>query len=58
MNMDDKTAMRIAAEAGCDPRTVLSVYEGRPSRKLTRGRIVAAAAKLKLPAPPKEKKAS
>lgn len=51
--MTDKDMMRIAAEAACDPRTVASVYDGRPSRRLVRGRIEAAAKKLKLPAPPK-----
>lgn len=47
--------MRIAAEAGCDPRTVARAYDGQPynSRKLSRSRIEEAARKLKLEPPPK-----
>lgn len=50
--MTNQDMMRIAAEAGCDPRTVASVYDRRPSRKLVRERIEAAAKKLKFPTPP------
>ena len=51
--MSDKDVMRLAGEADCDPRTVVSIYDGAPSRKRTRGRIEAAARKLRLPLPPK-----
>ena len=56
-----RDAMRLAAEAACDPRTVETVYEGRPSRRLVRERIEAAAKALNLPPPPPpadQKKAS
>lgn len=55
LRMNDRDIMRIAAEAGCDPRTVARAYDGQPynSRKLSRSRIEEAARKLKLEPPPK-----
>ena len=47
--------LKIAAEAQVDPRTVEKIYEGRASKGLVRERVIVAAKKLKLVAPPKEK---
>ena len=43
---------RIAAEAMVDHRTVTRVYSGLLTRPLVRERVVTAAKKLKMPAPP------
>lgn len=50
-----RDAMRIAAEASVDVRTVTSAYAGKELRTLTRERIVEAARKLKIELPPGEK---
>ncbi len=51
----DKQKMQIAAEASCDPRTVASIYAGKNSKGLVRGRVEEAAKKLKIASPPKER---
>lgn len=52
VRMTARDIMRIAAEAACDPRTVENVYDGRPSKRLVRERIEAAAKTLNILAPP------
>lgn len=44
--------LRIALQAGVDPRTVYAAYAGRPTRPNFHGRIAQAAQELSLPAPP------
>lgn len=51
MNRNDPTVMRLATEAGCDPRTVISALEGRPVRHLAMMRIERAAKKLRIALP-------
>lgn len=43
---------KIVAESGCDERSVAAVYNGRPTRGATWGRVRDAAVKLRLPPPP------
>jgi hypothetical protein len=44
--------VRIAAQAGVDPRTVHAAYESRPTRPSLHERVVRAARALGLPEPP------
>lgn len=52
MKLSREQVLKIAGTAIVDARTVKSVYEGRLSKPVVRDRIVEAAKKLKLPAPP------
>lgn len=52
VKLSRKDVFAIAIEAIVDPRTVTSIYEGKPSRGLVRGRVEAAAKKLRLAPPP------
>ena len=52
MKLTTKQIRQIAAEAMADHRTVARIYEGKKSHDLVRERVVEAAKKLKLPAPP------
>ena len=52
MKITKAQLLKSAGEAEVDPRTVARVYEGKPTRGLVRGRIEAAAKKLKMPAVP------
>ena len=47
--------LRVAAEALADPRTVMRVYAGAPTKKLTYKRISQTAGKLGLTLPPEPK---
>ena len=47
----DPTVMRLATEAGCDPRSALAALEGKPLRGLVAGRVERAAKKLKIKLP-------
>lgn len=52
MTLTSHQVLQIAAEAAADVRTVRKLYAGGRSPSLVRGRIEAAAKKLKLPGPP------
>jgi hypothetical protein len=54
MTLSRQQVMAIAAEACCDVRTVERIYDGKPSKKLVTERVVAAAKKLKIAAPPSQ----
>jgi hypothetical protein len=59
MKLTRQQLMKVAAEAGADPRTVVRLYDGNQVRGLVGDRILAAIELLKFPKPPmKSKKAS
>lgn len=45
---NDPTAMKLAAEAGCDPRTAQRFLDGESVRALVEERLKTAAKKLKI----------
>lgn len=51
MKLERKQAMQLAAEAECDLRTVIKIYDGGTARELVRTRVIRAAKKLKFPTP-------
>jgi hypothetical protein len=51
MKLTRQQVLALAGEAGCDPRTVERVYEGKGTKKLVRARIEEAAKKLKIELP-------
>lgn len=51
MNRNDPTVMKLAAEAGCDPRSALRALEGERVRGMAGERIKKAAKKLGLKLP-------
>lgn len=51
MTRNDPMVLKLAAEADCDPRTVLAIFEGRPVRPRVGARIERAAKKLKIKLP-------
>jgi len=54
MKLTRREVLRLAAEAQCDPRTVVHIYDGKESKQIVRERVVAAAKKFKIQVPKKE----
>lgn len=52
MKLTEQQVRQVAAEAMVDPRTVSKIYAGAKSKAMVRERVVSAAKKLRVPAPP------
>lgn len=52
VTLTEQATRKLAAEAMVDPRTVAKIYDGQVSKPLIRERVVEAAKRLKMPAPP------